>query len=309
MADNQDDSSEMEKTSVVVSDTLKRRIEEATKTPPCLVLLVGPAAYIGKQWPIMTPDMIIGRAATSHIFVDDRSVSKAHARVIFSQGEVSIIDMESTNKTVINEQPIAPLVPRKLANNDQIKVGNVIFKFLEKGSLEALSNQATFDRSQIDALTGAYNKGALLTTGPESFKRARVLRQSVAVLAFDIDFFKKVNDTYGHPAGDYVLKELASVVSKKLIRSEDYFARYGGEEFVIILHNNSMQLALEVGERIRQTIEAHKFIFEGTHIPVTISIGVAALSTENSWDELFKKADEALYASKKGGRNRVTKAA
>jgi two-component system cell cycle response regulator len=307
MADGNDDISDSEKTSVVASDTLKKRIEEATRTPPSIVLLAGPAAHIGKQWALTTSDLIIGRAASSHIFVDDRSVSKSHARLVNSAGQVSIIDLESTNKTLINDQEIAPLVPRNLKNNDQIKVGSVIFKFLEQGSLEALSHQATFDRSQIDALTGAYNKGALLVAGPESFKRARGSRQPMCVLAFDIDHFKKINDTHGHPAGDYVLRELGSVVGKRLIRSGDYFSRYGGEEFVVILNNSQAAQAIEVGERIRQTLEGHKFVFEGTTIPVTVSVGATALTPDTaSWEDLFKRADEALYASKKGGRNRVT---
>jgi diguanylate cyclase (GGDEF)-like protein len=312
MANNENDDSNdnndgMEKTSVVASETFKQRVAEAIKTPPCLVLLVGPASYVGKQWPITGVDLVIGRAIQSYIFVDDRSVSKSHAKLSFSAGEVSIIDLEATNRTILNGQVLPPLVPIKLNNNDQIKAGNVIFKFLEKGSLEAMTNQATYDRGQTDALTNIFNKGALLAYAPETFRRSKMLKTPLSLAVFDIDHFKRINDSHGHPAGDQILKEMALVVSRKLIRSEDYFARFGGEEFVVILNNTDLKQALDIGERIRHTIETHPFVADGKNIPVTISVGVAEKTVEmNSWDDLFKQADDSLYASKGRGRNCVT---
>jgi diguanylate cyclase (GGDEF)-like protein len=302
-----DDSGHEEKTSIVGGDTFRFRLERANQVPPCLIMLEGPAGYVGKQWPVNKTDLIIGRSMNSSIFIDDRSVSKSHAKLSLSGGEVYILDLESTNRTIVNSDVIPPLVPIKLNSNDQIKTGNVLFKFLEQGSLEAHAMEQLQTKSEKDTLTGAWNKGALLVKGPESFKRAKLLKVPLSIAVFDIDHFKKVNDTYGHPMGDFVLKDLAGVVSTKLIRLDDYFARYGGEEFVVLLFGSTNVQASEIGERLRATIEGHTFTSQGVTIPVTISVGVATMQPEmGTWEELFAKADGALYVAKRSGRNRVS---
>jgi len=91
-----------EKTSIVQGGTFNKRLQTATKVPPSLVLLMGPAGYVGRQWSINSSDVIVGRSMTSSIFIDDRSVSKSHAKLTISFGEVAIIDLDSTNKTIIN---------------------------------------------------------------------------------------------------------------------------------------------------------------------------------------------------------------
>lgn len=300
---------EQEKTSIVTSDTFKGRMKAADDAPPVLVVLMGPTGYVGKQFPLVQSDMVVGRSVESNVFIDDKSVSRSHARVTVLGSEVAIMDLGSSNKTVVNGMTLNPMTPQKLKNNDQIKTGNVIFKFLEKGNLEAIANQELNEKALKDALTGAYSKGALLEKGPEAVKRAEVLGEELSVLVFDIDFFKKINDGFGHAAGDHVLRELSHVIGTKMVRSHDYFARYGGEEFVILLQNTPIKVALDVAERIRTTVENHEFVFEGKKIPVTVSLGAASrLVIETEWDVLFRRADEALYKSKQSGRNRVTPA-
>jgi diguanylate cyclase (GGDEF)-like protein len=308
MSQSDDDTNNLsDKTSILQSDTFKLRLAQAGQAPPALLLLVGPASSVGRQWPLEDTDRIIGRAPNAHVFVDDRSVSKFHSKIVMSGGDVSIIDLESTNKTVLNGKVITPLVPVKLKNNDQIKTGNIIFKFLERGSIETVASAQTFDRSQTDALTGLANRGALNAQGPEAFKRSALLGIPFSLLIFDIDKFKVVNDTFGHPAGDYVLKEVSKVIREKLIRGGDFVARAGGEEFCLLLLGTTPQLAEEVAERIRATIESHFFICEGQNIPITISIGVAfKIDEDTSWEEIFERADKALYHSKNSGRNRVS---
>jgi diguanylate cyclase (GGDEF)-like protein len=221
--------------------------------------------------------------------------------------DVSVVDMGSTNKTIVNGMTLPPLTPHRLKNNDQVKTGNVVFKFLERGSLEAMSTQEVQERVAKDALTGAYTKAELLQRAPELVKRAETLGDPLSLVVFDIDFFKKINDTYGHPGGDYVLRELGRVVGTKLVRSQDYFARFGGEEFVILLLGSNSRQAWDVAERIRLTVQGHNFVYEGTQVPVTVSLGVAErYQTEKTWEALFDRADKALYHSKKTGRNKVT---
>jgi diguanylate cyclase (GGDEF)-like protein len=302
-------SDELEKTSIVSSDTFKGRLKAADEAPPALVVLMGPTGYVGKQFPLTQSEVIVGRSVECQIFIDDKSVSRSHARINVAGVDCVIMDMGSSNKTVINGALLAPMTPYRLKNNDQIKTGNVIFKFLERGNIEAIANKELNEKAEKDALTGAYSKGALLEKGPEAMKRSEFLNEELSVLVFDIDFFKKINDSYGHAAGDHVLKTLAEIVGHKMVRSGDYFARYGGEEFVIILHGSPLKTAMEVAERIRTTIESNSFVFENKKIPVTISLGVACrVVGENDWNSLFKRADEALYKSKQSGRNRVTSA-
>ncbi len=298
---------DLDKTSIFTSDTFKVRLAEAGQAPPCFVLLVGPINSVGRQWPIEATDRIVGRSIDASISVEERSVSKAHAKILLMAGEVSLVDLESTNKTMINDQILLPLEPVKLKNNDRVQMGNVIFKFLEKGNIETVSAAQTFDRGLVDSLTKINNKGALLSMGPESFNKSNVLGLPFSLMTFDIDHFKKVNDTYGHDAGDYVLIELVKVIKDRMIRESDFFARSGGEEFTLLLLGSHLLQATEIAERIRITVENHKFEFQGTHVPITISIGVACkMEGDESWEHIFKRADEALYDSKNGGRNIVT---
>jgi diguanylate cyclase (GGDEF)-like protein len=225
-----------------------------------------------------------------------------------ASGEVSIIDLESTNKTVVNNKTLLPLQPYKLKNNDQIKVGNIIFKFLERGNIETVSVAQTFNKALIDSLTGIHNRGALNVQGVEVFNKSRLLGSPLSVIVFDIDYFKKVNDTHGHPAGDHVLRELSRVVRDSLIRGNDYFARYGGEEFCLLLLGSPMKQVEEICERIRKTIQEHKFIHDGITLPITISVGFSTIvDSDKGWMDVFNRADKALYEAKRGGRNRVAK--
>lgn len=295
-----------EKTMVASDTTLKKELLRSDSAPPMLVVLMGPPGYQGKQW-ALTDAFVIGRAIESNIFIDDKSLSRSHARIDIKGNSVYVVDLGSTNKTIVNGQILPPMVLCELKNNDQIKTGNVIFKFLETGNIEVLTTQMLFEKANRDALTGAYSKGALLEKGPEAIKRSEVLSEPLSVIVFDIDFFKKINDTHGHPCGDFVLKDLARVVSTKLIRSNDFFARYGGEEFVLILSGTPDKVAAEIAERIRTTIQNHEFKFDGKIIPVTVSVGVTSKQdTDSQWQFIFDRVDKALYTSKQTGRNKVT---
>ncbi|HEX4925384.1 MAG TPA: diguanylate cyclase [Bdellovibrionales bacterium] len=303
-----EDSDVSDKT-VVAHDTFKLRMQEAGKAPPSLVLVVGPIESMGKQWYVDKGDLIIGRNPQCQVYVDDRSISKSHARVMQVGHQVMIVDLGSTNGTDIGGERLQPNAPRPLQNNDLIKVGNALFKFLEKGNIEAVSLQKTFDRTQLDPLTEIYNKAAFLAKADELFKRAVLTETPLSMIVFDIDNFKQVNDHHKgkHLAGDYVLKELASVIQNNLIRQNDFFARFGGEEFVLLLAGSPLKRAVEIAERIRTTIERHPFVYQDEPIKVTISLGVATLEASmTTHEQLFEKADQASYVSKRTGKNRVS---
>jgi two-component system, cell cycle response regulator len=306
---NRSEDSDVSDKTVVAHDTFKLRMQEAGKAPPSLVLVVGPIEQMGKQWYIDKGDLIIGRNPQCQIYVEDRSISKSHARVMPVGNQVMLVDLGSTNGTDIGGERLEPNSPRALLNNDLIKVGNALFKFLEKGNIETVSLQKTFDRTQVDPLTEIYNKAAFLAKSDELFKRAVLTETPLSLIVFDIDDFKKVNDQHKgkHLAGDYVLRELAAVIQNNLIRQNDFFARFGGEEFVLLLAGSPLKRAVEIAERIRSTIERHPFVFQDEPIKVTISLGVATLEASMTTPEqLFEKADQAAYVSKRTGKNRVS---
>ena len=158
----------------------------------------------------------------------------------------------------------------------------------------------------VDGLTGTFNHRRFQARLQEEFLRAQRQSDPFSLLMVDIDHFKKINDTYGHPAGDAVLRSVARTLSR-LVRETDLVARYGGEEFAILLVKASCAQAAKLAERIREMVERHPVQWEGSAIAVTISIGAACYPEDaDERAALIARADRALYASKHLGRNRVT---
>lgn len=158
-----------------------------------------------------------------------------------------------------------------------------------------------------DPLTRAYNRRQFYKLAEIEIKRAAETGLPLSVIVMDADHFKRINDNYGHQAGDQALIALTEIC-QQLIRCTDIFARYGGEEFVILMPNADMRDAKQIAERIRQKIEAHEINAENKKIRFTISLGVSTFTSEQqlAFDSLLTQADRALYVSKKAGRNRIT---
>ncbi|HMJ15420.1 MAG TPA: sensor domain-containing diguanylate cyclase, partial [Polyangiaceae bacterium] len=157
-----------------------------------------------------------------------------------------------------------------------------------------------------DGLTGLLNKRSLGDVAVQKIKSASRFRKPLSVLVCDIDHFKKVNDTHGHDVGDVVIRGFADVL-RKVKRDTDVVGRFGGEEFVVVCEETDERGALQLAERIRSELEASSFKVEGSALRVTCSLGVATFpGAGQTWDTLFKATDEALYVSKRGGRNRAT---
>ena len=159
--------------------------------------------------------------------------------------------------------------------------------------------------SVTDALTGLYNRRHFEDNLEREFLRAVRYDNPLSFAIIDIDYFKSVNDTYGHSAGDYILKEVAYLISQTF-RKTDMVFRYGGEEFAVIITETPLEKAEVPLERLRKTIEENEFKYKGQNIKVTISIGVTDVNAEtNTVHQLFERADKALYEAKTSGRNRV----
>jgi len=152
-----------------------------------------------------------------------------------------------------------------------------------------------------DKLTGLFNRSIIDTLVQVEIERAKRNNKPISILLFDIDHFKKINDTYGHDKGDYTLKTIAEI-AKRILRKSDYIIRWGGEEFLVILPETDLDGAIKVAEKIRSNVENYNFKDIGK---VTVSIGVTMLKIGEPLDNAIKRADEALYAAKNKGRNRV----
>lgn len=160
--------------------------------------------------------------------------------------------------------------------------------------------------STIDNLTNIYNRRYFFKVSEAAIETALAEKHDVSLLMIDIDYFKKINDNYGHLTGDFILTNLVKEIQKSM-RSSDIFARIGGEEFTILLNNTSIYSAENIADKIRKIIENKTFYYNNDQINVTISIGLSALNSENrSIEDLYQRADKQLYIAKINGRNRVS---
>lgn len=169
------------------------------------------------------------------------------------------------------------------------------------------SNDSLRDLAFRDGLTGLYNHRYFQEVLESELERAARYKHPLALLLMDIDFFKSVNDNYGHPAGDHVLKEVSRVIVK-LVRNCDIVARYGGEEFTVILPEIAITGAKALAQRLRRGIEQEQFEYDGQLISITMSIGLAAIEISESKINrtlLIECSDQLLYKAKQNGRNRV----
>jgi len=184
-----------------------------------------------------------------------------------------------------------------------------LLMYLGTAIVKDLENARLYRLSITDSLTKAFNRQYLYQRLPEEVERCRRYKDPLSVALFDIDHFKRFNDSYGHPAGDFVLKEVVRLAQGQ-IRDVDALVRYGGEEFLVLLPNTPLEGARVIAERFRKAVEAAEFPWSDRRLKVTISVGIATLAEDVPNDEaLLKKADDALYRAKTAGRNRVEPAA
>lgn len=170
------------------------------------------------------------------------------------------------------------------------------------------ANTSLVNLANKDALTAIPNRLALIRFLEKGYIDSIKLNQPLSVMVFDIDFFKQVNDTYGHAAGDEVLRGVSALISKTF-RTNDIFGRYGGEEFMAVMPGTDAERAFMIAERARTALEAAKITVEqDLELSITISVGVTERSAEDrSYDDMVNRADRALYISKNSGRNRSTR--
>ena len=290
---------------VVITDIRKALAateEEAKQKPACLLVVGG--ELNGSIFDLNPGEATVGRNPDCTVPLDFHGISRKHFTLTVEDSKVLLTDLGSANGTYLNNKKLE--TPTVLKGGDMIKLGAIALKFIPKGDPERLTYDKLHEEANTDGLTKCYNK-TYFNNGLElEVKKSKVTGKPLTLIIFDLDFFKKLNDNYGHDAGDYVLKEKARLIRENGIRQGDIFARYGGEEFCILLPNTNLKQGFEIAERLRKLIEKHEFIYDGKRLPVTASIGIADYREGvSTGTDLFKRADSAVYKSKELGRNQV----
>jgi two-component system, cell cycle response regulator len=246
----------------------------------------------------------IGRHATNDLRVEDSGVSRFHACIDPEEDGHAIEDLDSRNGTRVNGSAAGRT---KLGEGDWIQLGpRVAFRYSVADTSHEELLKRLFESSTRDALTGVYNRKHFEERLAAEIAYALRHGADVALVLFDIDHFKRVNDQHGHQIGDAVLRHLTAAAVRHL-RTEDVLARFGGEEFAVILRGETELGAGLVAERLRAQVAALPAVVEGRRIAVTISAGCASLEgcRDQSVEELIAAADRRLYRAKDAGRNRI----
>lgn len=276
-----------------------RRAEVSNQA--CLVVIYGDE--LGRRVELANGRVGIGRSSSSELQLDQESVSRNHCQITARGGAYELRDLGSTNGTYVNDAPIDAVF---LRDGDQIKVGRTILKFILGSNVEGQYHELIYKLMTTDGLTQVHNKRFFDEALEREVSRASRYKRPFSLILFDIDHFKQVNDTHGHLAGDAVLRQVGSLVRAR-VRRDDIVARTGGEEFAIITPEIGHDGAVELAVKLNGLIAVSPFDFDGTVIPVTVSLGVVGWdpAIHKSPEDLVKAADEKLYAAKRGGRNRV----
>ena len=284
--------------------TSPKRLISAINREACLVHIYPTGPNMGCRYPLGDRSLMLGRGEDCDIRLQDHSVSRRHAKIEPTGEGFYVYDQQSTNGTFVNDRQLDN--SWLLQDGDYLRVGNCIYRYLAGGNIEAEYHEEIYRLTILDGLTQIHNQRYLTEFLEREVVRSQRHARPLAVLMFDIDKFKSINDSFGHLCGDFVLRELADIV-RETVRKEDLFARYGGEEFILILVETDLDEAVVVAERIREAVATHQFRFESTPVRLTISIGVASTTgdMEMTPSTLIRRADEKLYQAKRQGRDRV----
>jgi len=265
-----------------------------------LVVISGPS--FGEMYKLKGDRTVLGRGGGSDIRVSDDGISREHAAIEREEGRVVLRDLGSTNGTFCNGSRVDR---HELSHGDKISIGSsTIVRFSLQDQMDEHFAKQLFESALRDGLTHTFNRRYFLDRLNGEMRFAIRHSKPMALLFIDIDHFKKINDTYGHQAGDAVLVGVARVMMT-IIRAEDVLARYGGEEFAIICREIEIAGAEALAKRLCGAVAKSRIEHEGRVIPVTVSVGAAADRSIEQAQALIAAADAAMYQAKRTGRNRV----
>lgn len=284
-------------------DQLPSIVGESARPQKACLVRIYPASASGALIDLHGPRMTIGRDALCDIELPDDFCSRVHAMVENSGDHWCLVDRGSLNGTFVNDQRIEQHILRP---NDQIRLGNHIFKFLSSDDIEVQYHEAVYEMMTLDALTQTYNRRYFEDGFRREVVRSVRHKRPLALLLIDVDFFKHINDRFGHLIGDEVLRGLGLRLQQRT-RGDEMLARFGGEEFAMTLAEISFADALVVAEELRRSVADEPFETTRGPVKLTISIGIAHYDgcAPRSSGEILEAADRKLYEAKHSGRNCV----
>ena len=271
------------------------------------VLTLASGSDLGRVVAVPRGEIVtLGRAADQTVRFDEAAVSSSHARVVAVAGQYMLVDERSTNGTFLNDERIE--TSAQLKDGDRIRLGpNALLRFSMVDEDEEAAMRKIYEAALFDGLTKVFNRKHVDDRLDAEIAFAVRHNTELALVLFDVDHFKKVNDTYGHPAGDAVLRATADILMRHR-RTEDIVGRYGGEEFVLVLRGTDLAGATTLSDRLRRAVEGAPVTHDAFTISVTMSGGVATLKgcgERRDKATLLALADQRLYRAKQAGRNRV----
>lgn len=300
MADEWDE----EDTKTTGVEEIAAAVSSIERSVPTLTVLTGSSTG---QTLKLRSTITIGRATEAELRIADDGISRHHARIHYAGEIASLEDLASRNGTFVNGKRVT--ARQDLADGDKIQLGrSTVLRFAFQDALDESFHENLMSSALRDGLTKLFNKRYFLDRLDSELKFAMRHETSLSLLMLDLDHFKKVNDTFGHLAGDAVLSHVALALSKA-VRNEDVVARFGGEEFAIVLRAIGLDSAALMAERLRRMVEASSVRCGDHTVKATVSIGVAGYPSTpaKTPDELVEAADKALYRAKHAGRNRVSR--
>ncbi len=288
------------KTRIVTKRSLSN--EEMANSREILVTIYGDRIGHKIDLEELGQEAVIGRDADAHITIDDDSVSRQHCKLQRATDGWWVQDLDSTNGTYVAGEMVKRAL---LLDGDLVKVGSTIFKYLSTANIEAAYYEEIYRMAIFDGLTQIHNRRYFMEFAEREISRCQRHGRPLSLLLFDVDKFKRINDDFGHLSGDHVLRMMASLI-KERIRREELFARYAGDEFVVVLPETVASAARKLGQALCDLIAETNFVFDNQDLPVTISVGAAALTDQmHTPAQLVGAADAALYRAKNAGRNTV----
>lgn len=271
------------------------------KRIPVLTFVGG--TQVGRRLLLADDSITLGRSHDATIMLRDSAVSRIHIKIEYDpQASVyGVHDIGSSNGTMLNDKKISKA---ELREGDKIIIGQTVLRFSWIDTIDMAFHGEVDQLINIDALTGLVLKRRF----DEEFNRHVAVAlsngSSLSMLMMDMDGLKRVNDTYGHPFGAHSISETGKII-KTVMSSKGLASRFGGDEFMAFLPNTSADKSMEIAEDIRHRVEQHNYEKDNTKFSLTISIGLAELKEKDTPESLLKRADAALYLSKKSGRNAV----
>ncbi|HEX7597580.1 MAG TPA: GGDEF domain-containing protein [Polyangia bacterium] len=276
---------------------------DAEQAPAEWALVAYAGAALGRVFPIRPGLVILGRAPDAGIALLDGEVSRYHARFRVEEGHVQVEDLGSTNGTRVNGELIRG--PLDLRAGDRLSMGGHVLKLVFLDPLERTFHETLLDLSTKDPLTGLANRGSVLAEFQNRFGLSLRYDRPLSVVVCDLDHFKRVNDTYGHGAGDFVLHVFGERLMGAL-READLAGRIGGEEFLMVLPETDLSGARPFAERLRKAINSMPVPLPSGPLNITCSLGIAERTAADlEAGQLLARADSAMYQAKTGGRDRV----